>query len=231
MTISKANFKFLRELQRNNDRDWFAANKDRYVTAHENTIDFADEVLRRLQKVDLVSPTTGKKCLQRIYRDTRFSNDKTPYKGHWGGGFARATKSLRGGYYFHVEPGNNSFVAGGFWMPSSSDLLHIRKQIESDPAPLRKILKSASFKKTFGQLEGDRLKTAPKGFAKDHTDIDLLRHKSFIVRTPFKDAEVYAESFAADVVSTFRKMRPLFDFMSEILTTDLNGEPLSLEGE
>lgn len=226
MTISKDNFKFLRALQKNNNREWFSEHKAEYVAAHENTIAFAGDVLAGMKKIDLIVDTTGKKSLHRIYRDTRFSKDKTPYKSHWSGGFARATKELRGGYYFYLQPGNKSYVGGGFWGPNSSDLLHIRKQIESDSAELRKILKSSSFRKTFGELRGSMLKTAPKGFAKDHEDIDLLRYKSFIIKAPFSDAEVLSDSFSKQMVAKFKRMRPFFDYMSEILTTDLNGESL-----
>ena len=226
MTISKANFTFLRDLMRNNSREWFEENKDRYAAAHQNTIDFAANVLDRMEKIDTITPTSGKKSLYRIYRDVRFSNDKTPYKNHWSGGLSRATKELRGGYYFHIEPGNRSYAAGGFFSPNPADLLHIRKQIESDPDPLRKVLKSASFKATFGEIRGDEVKTAPKGFAKDHPDIDLLRHKSFILKASFTDKEVHLDAFPNQVVVTFKKMRPFFDYMSEILTTDLNGELL-----
>ncbi|NNE34884.1 MAG: DUF2461 domain-containing protein [Rhodothermales bacterium] len=231
MNITKSNFKFLRDLARNNNREWFNKNKDRYTEAHENTIGFAEDVLSRMAKIDQIVQTTGKKSLHRIYRDTRFSKDKTPYKTHWSGGFARATKRRRGGYYFHLHPGNKSFVGGGFWGPNSADLLHIRKQIESDPTLLRKILRSASFKSTFGQLQGEQLKTAPKGFPKDHPDLDLLRYKSFIVRAPFSDADVLSDAFSAQLVKTFKKMRPFFDYMSEILTTDLNGESLLANDE
>lgn len=230
MTISRTNFEFLRELGGNNDREWFNANKDRYAEAHENAIGFTEAVLAGLSRHDNLVPTTGKKALQRIYRDTRFAADKTPYKTHWGGGFARATAKLRGGYYFHVGPDDRSFVAGGFWRPNPADLLHIRKQVESDSAPLRKILRSVSFRSTFGELGGEKVKTAPKGFARDHADVDLLRHKSFIVSAAFDDDEVLSESFPDQVVSTFRLMRPFFDYMSEILTTDLNGEPLVGDG-
>ena len=94
--------------------------------------------------------------IYRIYRDSRFSKDKTPYKTHFAGGFKRATARRRGGYYFHFEPGA-SFLAGGFWAPSPPDLKRIRQEIEMDDQPLRKILNAAAFKKTFGTLEGKKV--------------------------------------------------------------------------
>ncbi len=224
-TISRENLKFLKELAANNERDWFNANKDRYVAAHENAIAFADSVLALLRKHDEIETASGKKSLMRIYRDVRFSKDKSPYKTWWAGSFSRATDRLRGGYYFSIRPGE-TYVGGGFYKPAADDLRHIRRQIAADPDPLRKILKSKSFRDTFGELLGEEVKTAPKGFSKDDPAIDLLRHKSLYAMRTFKDGEVTAASFPMEVDKTFRQLRPFFDYMSEILTTDLNGMPL-----
>ena len=179
-TISKANFNFLKQLKKNNDRDWFNTHKDEYLIQHQNTIDFADALLLEMNKHDNIETPTGKKSLFRIYRDVRFSKDKSPYKTHWAGGFKRSTKQLRGGYYFHIEQGN-TMVGGGFWSPNKDDLQRIREDIASDDTGLRKILTSKSFKDTFGTLDGEQLKTCPKGFNKEHPAIDLLRYKQFII--------------------------------------------------
>jgi uncharacterized protein (TIGR02453 family) len=117
-------------------------------------------------------------------------------------------------------------VGGGFWQPEASDLQRVREEIASDVAPLRKILNSASFKKHFGKLEGQQLKTAPKGYPKDHPDIDLLRYKSFVVSHYFTDEEVLSPGFAEEVLKYFKATRPFFDYMSEVLTTDINGASL-----
>ena len=124
---------------------------------------FADALLLALNKHDIIETPSGKKCLHRIYRDTRFSNNKTPYKNNWSGSFTRAGKQRRGGYYFHIEPGN-SFIAGGFWAPNPADLKRVRDDIAFDAAPMRKIINSKSFVNSFGSLKGEQLKTAPKGF-------------------------------------------------------------------
>lgn len=216
---------FLQKLVKNNNREWFKDNRALYERSHKNIIEFADRLLELMQKHDHIETPSGKKSLFRIYRDTRFSKDKTPYKDNWGGGFRRATQELRGGYYFQVQPGN-SFIAGGFWGPNPQDLLHIRKQIAQDPEPLRAILDSKTFKDYFSELGGDRVKTAPKGFSKEDPAIDLLRHKQFVVRHYFTDKEVLHHDFLSKVSSGFQQMRPFFDCMSEILTTDLNGTPL-----
>ena len=216
---------FLKQLKKHNNRDWFNAQKEQYQKAHQNVIDFADDLLARLAKVDHIETQSGKKSLFRIYRDTRFSKDKTPYKSNWAGGFKRATPQLRGGYYFHIQPGN-SLIAGGFWRPSSQDIKHIREQIAQDDTALKKVLKSKKFKEYFGELEGEKVKTAPKGFDKEHPAIDLLRYKQLILVHNFNDAEVLRKDFSTKVSQGFRNMRPFLDCMSEILTTDLNGVSL-----
>ncbi len=222
-TISKENFAFLNKLKKNNNRDWFNAHKDEYLAQHQNTIDFADALLLEMNKHDKIETATGKKSLFRIYRDVRFSKDKSPYKTHWAGGFKRATKELRGGYYFHIEPGN-TMVGGGFWAPNKEDLQRIREDIAADPSGLRKILNSKSFKDTFGTLDGEQLKTCPKGFDKENPAVDLLRYKQFIISKKFTDKEALSPDFVNTVANTFKKMRPFFDYMSESVTTDANGE-------
>lgn len=223
--IHKETLTFLRKLQNNNNREWFQENKPTYQQAHENLIEFADKLYSEMQKHDHLVPTSGKKSLHRIYRDIRFSKDKTPFKNNFSGGFRRATDELRGGYYFHVEPGN-TFLGGGFWGPNSDDLKLIRSHLAAEPERLRKIISSKEFIAEFGQLDGDQVKTAPKGYAKDDPAIDLLRYKQFLVGRSFTDEEIMNKEFAMEASKTFSKMRPFFDYMSEILTTDLNGIPL-----
>ena len=223
--LQSSTFEFINQLKENNNREWFTENKKKYQEEHEIMIGFAEEVLSKMKEFDEIETASGKRSLQRIYRDTRFSKDKTPYKQYWGGGLKRATKQLRGGYYFHIEEGN-SFVGGGFWGPNADDLKLIRQQIAVDEESLRSIITSKSFKSVFGELLGEQLKTAPKGFPKDHSAIDLLRYKQFLIKHDFTDEEVLADNFPEKVVETFKEMRPFFDLMSNFLTTDLNGESI-----
>jgi uncharacterized protein (TIGR02453 family) len=220
--LKPSNFEFLKQLRKNNNRDWFAVHKERYLKELSEMEAFVDALLFEMNKHDVIENPSGKKSLHRIYRDTRFSKDKTPYKINWGGGFKRATKNRRGGYYFHIEPGN-TFVAGGFWDPEPKDLKRIRDEFAYDASPLRKILKSKSFINTFGHLEGEQLKTTPKGFAPDNSAIDLIRYKRFVLVHKFSDKKVFADNFLKEVNETFKKMRPFFDYMTEVLTTDVNG--------
>src|ERR1700747_715729 len=165
--IIPANLEFLKLLKKNNNREWFAKHKERFLQEQQQMIDFADALLLEMNKHDVLETESGKKSLFRIYRDTRFAKDKTPYKTNWAGGFQRATKKRRGGYYFHIEPGN-SFVGGGFWGPEPKDLRRIRNEFAHEASPIRKILKSKSFVETFGSLEGEQVKTSPKGFSADN---------------------------------------------------------------
>ncbi|SFO29094.1 TIGR02453 family protein [Chitinophaga sp. YR627] len=223
--VTKSVFDFLNKLKNNNNREWFNANKDTYLGELDIVEQFAEGLLQELKAHDEIETLSGKDSLYRIYRDTRFSNDKTPYKQHLAGSFKRATKYRRGGYYFHIEPGN-TFVAGGFWGPSTEDLRRIRDEIAFDPAPLRKILKAKTFVSTFGGLQGEQLKKAPKGFDPAHEGIDLLRYKQFILKKDFPDEVVLSGQFLKEMNSAFKQMRPFLDYMSDVLTTDINGESL-----
>lgn len=212
---------YLNDLKDHNDRDWFNTHKARYQSVYENFKAFAKTLEDEMSLHDEIE----RMRVHRIYRDVRFSKNKTPYKNHLSGGFIRATKWKRGGYYFHVEPGN-SFLGGGFWGPESSDLKRIRQDIAVDASHLREIIAAPDFINNFGVLEGTQLKTAPKGFPKDHPNIDLLRYKQFVVRRKFTDKEVCSPSFAKTASKFFQAMRPFFNYMSDVLTTDENGVPI-----
>ncbi len=220
--IHRSSFDFLNALKQNNNREWFNENKDIYLHEAAHLESFAGELLQMLSMHDVIETLSGKKALHRIYRDTRFSKDKTPYKTGWSGNFKRATKYRRGGYYFHIEPGN-SFIAGGFWGPNNEDLKRVRDDIAFDPTPLRKILGSKPFRTTFNQLKGEQLKTAPKGFDAKHEAVDLLRYKQYLLIRPFSDEDVLSRDFLEHANETYKNMRPFFDYMSEVLTTDVNG--------
>ncbi|MES2567707.1 MAG: DUF2461 domain-containing protein [Bacteroidota bacterium] len=223
--ISKSSFDFLNLLKKDNDRDWFNLNKDKFLIEQGLIEAFADALLMNLNTHDEIETSSGKKSLHRIYRDTRFSKIKIPYKTNWSGSFRRATKYKRGGYYFHIEPGK-SFIAGGFWGPNPEDLKRIRDDFSFDPSPMRKILKSKIFISTFGELRGDQLITTPKGFLPTDEAIDLLRFKQFLLIKKFTDKEVLSPSFVKEANQTFKNMRPFFDYMSTVLISDLNGREI-----
>ncbi|MCK5468303.1 MAG: DUF2461 domain-containing protein, partial [Cyclobacteriaceae bacterium] len=196
-------FNFLVSLKEHNDRVWFNDHKKLYEESHLIMIDFAESVLNEMSKHDDIETASGKKSLFRIYRDVRFSKDKKPYKTSWSGSFKRATNTLRGGYYYHIEPGN-TYIAGGFFGPNAVDLKHIRNHIDQDDAPLREILESKSVKSYFGSLIGEQVKTAPKGFDRDHASIDLLRFKQFYLKHQFSNQEVLLSDFYKNMSDGFQ---------------------------
>ena len=220
-SISKSTLDFLKELKQNNNREWFIENKSTFEAEQKKVKEFYNSVMEHLKVSDLIE----KVKIFRIYRDVRFSLDKTPFKSHFGGQFTRATNKLRGGYYLHISPGE-SFLAGGFWEPNKEDLVRIRKEFETDASEIRAIVNAPDFKKYFGTLKGDAVKTAPRGFDKNHPNIDLIRLKQFIVTRSFTDKEVLSPNFLTEIISSFKAMRHYLDYMSEVLTTNLNGESM-----
>lgn len=217
-SISKATLDFLKALKENNNREWFTENKPTFEKEQKSVKKFYVSLQEKLKEHDEIESLK----MFRIYRDVRFSKNKTPYKSHFSGSFVRATNKLRGGYYLHIQP-RGSFLAGGFWEPNKEDLLRIRKEFETDTSEIREIIDNPTFVNHFGKLEGESLKTAPRGFDKEHPDMDLIRMKQFIVTRQFTDEQVVASNFGDEINTSFKAMRPYFNYMSEILTTDLNG--------
>ncbi len=219
-TIDTSTFDFLKELRTHNNREWFTENKEKYQAAHQNMIGFMESLIEEMSKVDQIEDTSAKRSLFRIYRDVRFSKGKEPYKTHFAGRLARATQWLRGGYYIHIEPGN-SFLAGGFFSPNPADLKLIRDELAHDAKPLKEILADEDFKNTWGTFKGEAVKSAPRGFEKDHPNIDLIRFKQFHVAHSIPDDIVLSEQLMFEIVKSFIVIRPFFDYMSEILTRNL----------
>ena len=220
--ISKQTFQFLKDLGNHNNREWFKQNKTVYEASKAEMLEFADELIFLMNKNDKIVNESGKKSIYRIHRDVRFSKDKAPYKTYWGGHLSRLGADRRGGYHFQVGPGNSA-IMGGFFGPNAEDLLRIRQQIDADPEPLREVLASKVFKGYFGEMVGDQVKTAPKGFKKDNENIDLLRYKQFLLKHDFKNSEVLSRDFVTKLADGLQQMIPFFDVMTSYLTTDLNG--------
>ena len=223
MQFEKSTFQYLKDLQKNNNRDWFSETKPKFLMAQKNAKEVFAAIHEQLQLHDEIE----KSKMMRIYRDVRFSHDKTPYKAHFANSYSRLGKELRGGYFLRIRPGE-SFLAGGFWEPSKDDLLRIRKEIELDASEIRAILAAKEYQHYFGgKFESfSELKTAPRGFDKAHKDIDLLRKKGFIASRNFTDAEVLSENFIEEVTKSYKALRPFFNLFSDLLTTNLNGESI-----
>jgi uncharacterized protein (TIGR02453 family) len=223
MAIEKATLTFLKELERNNNREWFTTNKSRFLEAQANVIQFLNELIVRMNQHDRLETPSGKESLYRIYNDVRFSKDKTPYNPRFAGNLRRQKPMLRGGYYFWIKPGE-SRIGCGFTYPNAEDLLRVRQDIAINYKPWKRLLNSKTILSAFGDRTGDQVKTAPRGFAKNHPAIDLLRYKQFWFEHSFTDKEVQADNFTDHINKTFKCIRPFFNYMSEVLTTDLNGE-------
>ena len=220
-TINPDVFSFFKELENNNNREWFETQKKRFKALEAEVKQFATDLTAQMNEHDSVD----KFKLFRLYRDVRFSKDKTPYKTRFGISFHREKPAYRGGYYLHIKPGE-SFIATGFWNPNKEDLFRIRQEMEIDGEEFRTRMVNPTFRKVWGKLEGEEVKTAPKGFSKEDPNIDLIRKKAFLFTKKYTDKEVLSSGFMAQVNNDFKAVRPFFDYMSSVLTTDLNGESL-----
>ena len=213
-------FRFLSDLKANNNREWFTEHKPRYQEAHANVAQFFDALITEMNKVDQIETESAKRAMFRIYRDVRFSKNKAPYKTSLSGALSRATRWLRGGYYVHLEP-NNIFLGIGFWKPEPKDLKIIRDEIAHNSSKLRSIIEAPEFKSVWGELQGEQVKTAPRGYPKDHPAIDLLRFKAFTFMRQMSEEQACSENFIFEVVKSFLTARPFLDYMSEVLTAHL----------
>lgn len=208
--------KFLGDLKKNNNRDWFEKNKERFLDAKENMALLVDELLKELVRIDKkLTGLTSKDCLFRIYRDVRFSKDKKPYKTNMGASInAGGKKVMNAGYYLHIEPGG-SFLAGGIWMPQGDALKKIRQEIDYNGKEINKILSQKNFKKLFGELDGTyKLKTTPKGYDKNHPNIELLRYNSYIVWHKLSDKDVLKKDFVKQISKECKLMKPFIAFLN-----------------
>jgi uncharacterized protein (TIGR02453 family) len=209
---------FLKALKKNNNKEWFDKNKSKYLDAKEEFDVFVQSLITGLSKMDKkISPDLkAKDCVFRIYKDVRFSKDKTPYKTHFGAYFSPGgKKSSAAGYYVHFQPGG-LFIAGGNWQPEPLQLQAIRQEIDYNGDKLVKILKSKPFSTYFkGLSDDDKLKTVPKGFDKEHKQIELLKLKSFVAVHEITDSKLKGNAFEKEVMAGFKAMLPLLEFLRE----------------
>ena len=215
--INKTTLEFLNSLKHNNNREWFLENQSLYKATKSNFESFVQDVINGISGFDpIIKGLEVKNCVYRINRDIRFSNDKTLYKSHLGAFIVRGGKKNSdkfSGYYFHIESGN-SMIAGGAYLPPSLWLNAIRENICDEPEKFLKIISEKNFIKYFGQIEGEKLKTAPKGYKADHPLIDHLKFKSYLVTCQVADKDVLDAGFSGQVISVFKAMKPFNDFLS-----------------
>ncbi|WP_447952102.1 DUF2461 domain-containing protein [Chryseobacterium koreense] len=212
--IENSTLQFLRELSRNNNREWFLENKEKYISANENVIVFVEKLIEEIAKFDEdIGKLDAKKSLFRIYRDVRFSKDKTPYKSNFGAGLGIGKGNKVSGYYLHIEPGK-SFLAGGAYQPKSPVLKEIRKEISMNGAEFLEILKKDDFRNNFRGLSvEDKLVKVPQGFEKYDPMAEYLKLKSFVVIHPVADAELHSEKAIHHFSKIYQSIKPLNDFL------------------
>lgn len=214
MTL-KNSLAFLTALAENNTKEWMDSNREWYQAARGEFIAFVNQLIAGMQSFEPgVAGLEGKKCIFRINRDIRFSNDKRPYKTNFGAAISEGGKhSENPSYYFHLQPGEN-FIGGGIYMPEAEVLKKIRQEVDYNPEELKKIAEDPVFRKRYGAIQGEKLKSAPKGYPKDHPNIEFLKLKSFTVFHSVTDADVSEEGILEATLESFRIMKPFNEYLS-----------------
>lgn len=211
---------FLEEIAANNNRDWMEANKMHYQAVRNEFINITTYLIEGISKFD--EGLTGldpKKSIFRLNRDVRFSNNKDPYKTNFGAYMMEGGKKAgNAGYYIHIQPGNESFIAGGAYMPEAPNLAKIRQEIDYNGSELLKITQAKEFKLLFGEIQGDKLKRAPKGYPMEHPNLELLKLKSFLVLHKVDDTEVTKSGFENKVLDVFKAMAPFNAYLNVALS-------------
>jgi len=225
MIVQLSTLNFLKRLVKNNHREWFLAHKSEYQDALQNVQQFIDALIEKMNEHDQIETPSAKKSLYRIYNDVRFTDDKTPYNPRFAGHLKRLKPHQRGGYYYWIAPGR-SRIGCGFTYPSGEDLKRIRVDIAQNLSDWTNLLNTKSIRNNFGNMQGEQVATAPKGYAKDHPAIALLRYKQYWFEHNFTDDEVLSNNFLLTMNQKFKAIRPFFDYMSDVLSTNVNGETI-----
>lgn len=220
--ISKDIIPFLTDLMRNNNREWFNANKTVYNKLRKEWENFINALIPELYNIDKsIGILEPKDCTYRIYRDIRFSNDKTPFKTHFSAFFVRGGKtSGNAGYYVHIEP-NGCFTGGGIHMPPGNILKALRTEIFENIDEFKNIIYNKEFFNYFGNIDAEKLKSSPRDFPSDFKDIDLLKFKSYTISKSLKDKDVIKPEFLKDLLYSFKLMSPFIQFLNAAVEHNL----------
>lgn len=216
MANKKLILDFLKELKANNQKEWMETNRQRYLQARDEFKELVSEVLEDLRPLDPgLEQLTVSDCLFRINRDIRFSADKTPYKPWMSAVIAEGGRhSVQSIYYLHLQPGDESRVAGGMYQPAGEQLRKIRQEVDYNAAELKQIVSQEDFRKHFGEIQGEKLSRAPRGYPVDHPNIELLKLKSFIALRKFSDEEVLQGNFMEEVIKSYRTVQPFNEYLN-----------------
>ena len=219
--LQSSTVKFLKDLKRNNNKEWFDANRKRYEAAKEDFNNLVKAVIEKYSSKDEeLASLQAKDCVFRINRDVRFSKDKSPYKTNMGASINRGgKKSIYAGYYFHLEPGE-SFVGGGLWMPEAENLKKVRQEIDYCFDEFRKIINNKKFKGTYGDLyteEGVKLSRPPKGYNEDNPAVEFIKLKSFLSMQKITDTDLTDKNLAKKITTAFEVLQPMVKFINRSL--------------
>ncbi|GEP94931.1 TIGR02453 family protein [Chitinophaga cymbidii] len=217
--LQRSTLKFLKDLRQNNNKPWFDENKTQYQQAKADFETLVQQIIDGLSRMDPgLEGLTVKDCVFRIYKDVRFSKDKTPYKANMGASFSKGgKKSPYGGFYFHLEPGGNNFAGGGIWMPDAPEIKKIRQEIDYNFSEFQGIVGQKDFIRYFGKVNGDTLKTAPQGYHEDNPAIAYIKLKSFVVTHSMSDDAVTQPTLVRDILRTYAVMQPFVNFLNRAL--------------
>lgn len=207
---------FLTELKENNRKEWIEENRPFLEMAKEEFKSLVSDLLEEMKQFDSsLALLTAKDCIFRMNRDVRFSKDKSPYKIWMSAVMAEeGRKSLNAVYYLHLQPGNETMLAGGIYQPVGEQIRKIRQEVDYNAGELKQIVSSPAFQKFFKEIQGDKLSRAPKGYSPDHPNIEFLKLKSFLAIRTFPDREVVAPDFITEVMDSFRAVQPLKEFLN-----------------
>lgn len=224
--LSKNTLDFLSDLVENNNRDWFQENRKRYETAKADFTKLVEKLLHEINPIEDLGNTQPKDCIFRINRDIRFAKDKRPYKRNFSAAFGPGGRhSGRVDYYLHIQPGNESFLGAGMWSPTATQLAKYRQEVDYNAAELKKIIEAEEFRGYFPEIHGESIKTTPKGFSKDHPEIELLRRKELFFSHRFTDKEVLSDNFISGIMRGVILIKPYCDFLNYIFHDEVVENP------
>ncbi|MBI5029600.1 MAG: DUF2461 domain-containing protein [Chloroflexi bacterium] len=213
----KPTLTFLAQLESHNNKAWFDAHRSEYLRAKTNFENFVDCFIADFRPIENFGDLAAASCTFRINRDIRFSKDKSPYKTNMGAHIMRGgRKSGLLGYYINLAPHDESFLAGGMHMPESEPLNKFRQAIDRDAKKFEKIVGRKEFVQAFGKIEGEKLKTAPQGFARDHPAIEWLKLKEVVAMHRLTDKQVLSADFLPNTIQTFKALKPFIDHLNSV---------------
>jgi len=206
---------FLKELKYNNHKEWMDAHREQYHEAKAEFEEFVNMLIMEIQQFDeSIVGVTPKNCIFRINRDIRFSKNKSPYKSNMAAFISEeGKKTFKPGYYIHLQPEDESMIAGGIYAPPGDILKKIRQEVDYNSGELKEIVSQKDFRNFFGEIQGEKLKTAPKGYSTDHPNIEFLKLKSYIVYHKFRDQDVMSDNFKNEAIKGFKILKPMNDYL------------------